>query len=124
MPVVSAPASPTHEAGGNRFTSLATPSLGASETSVWRVEVAPGTSPVPHQVTREEIFVVTAGRARVRIGADRHEAGPGDAVIVPAHTEFELANGGDEPLRALCCLPAGGQALLPGGEPFTPPWAR
>ena len=42
MPVLSAPASPTHELPHARFTSLATPSRGTSETSVWRVEIAPG----------------------------------------------------------------------------------
>ena len=28
-----------------------------------------------------------------------------------------------EPLVAYCCFPTDGQAFLPGGEPFTPPWA-
>ena len=36
---------------------------------------------------------------------------------------FALAPVGAEPLRALCCLPVGAQARMPGGEPFTPPWA-
>jgi quercetin dioxygenase-like cupin family protein len=123
MPLVHAPAA-VHEAGTNRFTSLATPSLGAAETSVWRVEIAPGTEPTPHEVTREEIFVITAGRAEVRIGSERHAAAAGDVVIVPPHTRFSIGNAGDERLQVICCQPVGGQARLPGGEPFTPPWAR
>jgi hypothetical protein len=43
---------------------------------------------------------------------------------VPPGVPFALAPAGDEPLRALCCLPIGGQAQLADGEPFTPPWAR
>lgn len=67
--------------------------------------------------------MVLAGRAAVRIGDQEQEAGPGDAIVVPPDTPFALAAAGDETLRALCCLPVGGQARLRGGEPFVPPWA-
>src|SRR3954451_19515343 len=59
--VIPAPSAPTHELAGARFTSLATPSRGSSDTSVWLVEIAPGTAGRPHQLTREEVFVVLAG---------------------------------------------------------------
>ena len=48
----------------------------------------------------------------------------GDAIVVPAGPEFELVNAGAGPLRLLCCLPVGGQARLPDGSTFTPPWAQ
>jgi mannose-6-phosphate isomerase-like protein (cupin superfamily) len=123
MPVVPCSSAPTHELGGTRFTSLATPSRGSSDTSVWRVEIAPGTPGTPHQVTREEVFVVLEGRAEVRLGDAVSSAGPGDAIVVPPGVPFALSPEGDETLRALCCLPVGGQGQLPDGEPFTPPWA-
>ena len=123
MAVLTAPPAPTHDIGGARFTSLATPTRGSTDTSVWLVEVDPGTPATPHVLTREEVFVVLGGRADVRLGDVQHEAGPGDAIVVPAGTPFALAAAGDEPLRALCCLPVGGQARLARGEPFTPPWA-
>jgi quercetin dioxygenase-like cupin family protein len=122
--VVPAPPAPTHELGGARFTSLVTPSRGSSETSVWTVEIAPGTTGAPHRLTREEVFVVLSGRAEVRLDGHVDEAGPGDAVVVPPGVAFALAPAGEEPLRAVCCLPVGGQAQLADGEPFTPPWAR
>ncbi|SRR5579871_5965701 len=124
MPVLTAPGAPTHDLGGTRFTSLATPSRGATDTAVWQVEIAPGTPATPHSLTREEVFVVLEGRAAVRLAADAGEAGPGDAIVVPAGVELELANAGDGPLRMLCCLPIGGQAQLPDGNTFTPPWAQ
>ena len=124
MPVLTAPAAPTHDLGGTRFTSLATPSRGATDTAVWQVEILPGTPAMPHSVTREEVFVVLEGRASVRIAGDASEAGAGDAIVIPAGTEFELANGSDGPLRMLCCLPVGGQARLADGSTFTPPWAQ
>lgn len=123
MPVITAPAGPTHELAGARFTALAAPSRGSAETSVWVVEVDPGGEPATHELTREEVFVVLSGRALVRLGGTVGEAGPGDAIVVPPGVPFALGATGDEPLRAVCCLPVGGQAVLPGGAPFTPPWA-
>ena len=52
-----------------------------------------------------------------------HRVREGDALVVPAGVEFAVAAAGPEPFRAVVCLPVGGQAVLPGGEPFTPPWA-
>jgi mannose-6-phosphate isomerase-like protein (cupin superfamily) len=124
MPVIPAPSSATHELPGARFTALVGPARGARDTSVWRVELAPGATPTPHQVTREEVFVILSGRARITIAGVESEASAGDAVLVPAHTPFSIACAGETPLGALCCLPVGGQAVLPGGEPFTPPWAQ
>ena len=56
-------------------------------------------------------------------GNESHAAA-GDAIVVPADAEFELANAGAGPLQMLCCLPVGGQARLPDGSTFTPPWAE
>lgn len=112
-----------HDLGGSRFISLATPRRGSTETAVWRVEIDPGTPAAPHSLTREEVFVVLAGRADVRIGDYVGSAETGDAIVVPAAVEFELSNASDERLELLCCLPVGGQAVL-GGDTFTPPWAE
>ncbi|WP_232665942.1 cupin domain-containing protein [Pseudonocardia sp. TRM90224] len=123
MAVLTGPTSPTHDIGGARFTSLATPTRGSTDTSVWIVEIDPGTPANPHELTREEVFVVLSGRANVRLGSQELEAAPGDAIVVPPNTPFALAADGDEPLRAMCCMPVGGQARMHDGEPFTPPWA-
>jgi len=124
VPVLTAPTEPTHDIGGTRFTSLATPLRGATRTAVWQVEIDPGTPATPHSLTSEEVFVVLAGTATVRIGDEHGRASAGDAIVVPAGAPFELSNGGDGPLRLLCCLPVGGQARLDDGTTFTPPWAE
>jgi quercetin dioxygenase-like cupin family protein len=125
MPVIHAPKQPTHDLGPTRFTSLATPSKGSGEASVWRVEIEPGTPATPHSLTREEVFVVLQGTAIVRLGDGAAEsAHSGDAVVVPADVRFEIAPLGDESLRMLCWLPVGGQARTDGGAVFTPPWAQ
>ncbi len=124
MPVIHAPAEPTHDLGGTRFTSLATPQRGATDTAVWRVEIAAGTPPTPHSLTREEVFFVLEGTASVCIGDDQDAAVAGDAIVVPAGMSFELSNAGPGRLHLLCCMPVGGQARLADGTVFTPPWAE
>ncbi|MEO7979346.1 MAG: cupin domain-containing protein [Sporichthyaceae bacterium] len=123
MPVITAPEVATHQVGDTRFTALATPSRGSRRTSVWQVELPAGEPATPHRLTDEEIFVVLAGTAQVEIDGEPSTAMSGDAIVVPPGVPFSLANGGADTLRLLCCLPVGGQAQLPGGEPFTPPWA-
>src|SRR3954447_23618479 len=104
MAVLSAPPAPTHELGGARFTSLATPSRGSSDTSVWLVEIGPGTPATPHQLTREEVFVVLDGHAEVRLGGEVSLAAAGDAIVVPAGGPLALA-------------PAGGGRVAPRRSP-------
>ena len=124
MGVLTAPVVPTHSIRGARFTSLATPTRGSTDTSVWMVEIDPGAPVNPHVLTRQEVFVVLAGTATVRIDGQQQIAAIGDAIVVPAGATFELSAVGSEPIRALCCLPVGGRArLLAGGDEFTPPWA-
>ncbi len=124
MPVLSAPSAPTHDLGGSTFTSLATPSRGSQDTSVWTVTITPGTPAVPHTLTREEVFVVLAGTARVRLDGELGTAATGDAIVVPPGVPFELANESDEMLRLLCCMPVGGEARLADGTVMTPPWSQ
>jgi quercetin dioxygenase-like cupin family protein len=109
---------------GTRFWPLAAPSTGSKEASVWRVELAPATAPVPHELTREEILVILRGTARATLDGVVEELAPGAAIVVPAHTPFSLAAVGREPVVALAYLPVGGQAKVGDGEPFTPPWAQ
>lgn len=123
MTVITGADAPSHEMNGVTFTALASPRRGSAETSVWRIEVPPGTPAAPHEMTREEILVVTAGRADVQLGDARFAAAVGDTIVVPPATTFVLANAGDEPLQAIVCLPVGGQASL-DGQTFTPPWAE
>ena len=124
VPVIPAPAAPTHELGPTRFTSLATPSRGSTASAVWQVEIAPGTPATPHSLTSEEVFVVLDGMATVRLGDDDETAGPGDAIAVPPGVRFAIAPAGDVALRMLCCMPVGGQACTDDGAVFTPPWAE
>jgi quercetin dioxygenase-like cupin family protein len=123
MPVIPAPGASTHELPHARFYSLATPSRGSRETSVWRVQLSASLATPPHRLTREEIFVVLSGSLRVELGGVVSQAQAGDAIVVPKDTDVALSCISDG-AEVLCCLPVGGQAQLQDGQLFTPPWAE
>jgi hypothetical protein len=52
-----------------------------------------------------------------------HPIHAGDALIVPAHVSFALANPSSEAFEAVVTLPVGGQAVTKEAT-FTPPWAE
>ena len=51
----------------------------------------------------EEIYYITHGTGRIRIGAEVREVVPGDAIAIPPGMRHKLWNTGPEPLRLLCC---------------------
>ena len=51
----------------------------------------------------EEIYFITAGRGRMRIGDDLAEVKAGDAIAIPPGRKHKLWNTGDGPLTLLCC---------------------
>ncbi len=122
MPTFTNDQCPRHGIEGTHFTTLATPTHGNADVRVWHVEIQPGTRAVPHAVTRSEVFVVQDGEALVTIDGTATVVRANDVLIVPAETPFTLQVQGDTPFRAIVCFPLDGQAVLPGKEPFTPPW--
>jgi quercetin dioxygenase-like cupin family protein len=124
MPVITAADARSFALPGLAVLGLAAPSRGARETAVWRLTLEPGALGAAHTLDREEVFVALAGAARASIGDAEHEVGAGEALVVPAGVEFSLANPYEEPFEAVVAFPVGGRATMPGGEPFTPPWAE
>jgi quercetin dioxygenase-like cupin family protein len=122
MPIIKSASAPRFDLEGLTVHGLAAPSRGSSETCVWRLALAPQTNGAPHSVSREEIFVVIAGRATATLAGATHELAPGDALIVPANETFALANPHAERFEAIAVLPVGGLAAFPAGAPFAPPW--
>ena len=124
MPHIAKDTAPTFTIPGLTVTGFASPSRGATETSVWMLELSPGTPGTPHTIDREEIFVALAGRATATIAGREQPITAGEALIVPAGEPFALANPHDEPFCAVAAMPVGGRAAFPDGEPFVPPWAE
>ena len=97
MPIVKSADAPQFDLPGVKFTALAAPSRGSSENAAWRISLAAHTPGAPHQLTREEIFVAISGSAEAAIGPERFDVAAGDAIVVPAFTDFALSNKGDVP---------------------------
>jgi len=55
----------------------------------------------------EEIYFITHGQGRIRIGDEVREVGVGDAVGIAPGLRHKLWNTGPEPLRLLCCCVPG-----------------
>jgi mannose-6-phosphate isomerase-like protein (cupin superfamily) len=51
----------------------------------------------------EEIYYITHGTGRIRIGDEVREVGPGDAIAIPPGSRHKLWNTGTGVLRLLCC---------------------
>lgn len=67
-----------------------------------RLEV--GASTQEHYHTRtEEIYFITHGVGRIRIGEEIRTIGVNDAIAIPPGQRHKLWNTGTEPLRVLCC---------------------
>jgi mannose-6-phosphate isomerase-like protein (cupin superfamily) len=124
MPIVHAENAPSFTLPGLTVRGLAAPSRGSSETSAWRLSIAPGAPGVPHSVDREELFLALGGTAIATLGEERLELCAGDVLIVPAGQVFSLANPGAVAFEAIAVAPVGVRARLPGGEPFAPPWTE
>jgi len=90
VPHITKDAAPTFTIPGLTVTGLAAPSRGATETSVWTLEIAPETPGTPHSVDREEVFVALAGRAAVELAGRELALEAGDALIVPAGETFAI----------------------------------
>ncbi len=124
MPVITATDARSFALPGLTVLGLASPSRGASETAVWRLTLAPGAPGAAHSVDREEVFVALAGAAQATVDGRVQRVVAGEALVVPPGVEFSLANPHEEDFEAVVAFPVGGRATMPGGEPFTPPWAE
>ena len=51
----------------------------------------------------EEIYYITHGTGKIRIGNETRDVKVGDAIAIPPGQKHKLWNTGDEALRLLCC---------------------
>ena len=55
----------------------------------------------------EEIYYITHGTGRMKLGHEERDVRPGDAIAIPPGQAHKLWNTGDAPLRLLCCCAPG-----------------
>jgi mannose-6-phosphate isomerase-like protein (cupin superfamily) len=72
--------------------------------SLAEARLQPGQSTDEHYHAKsEEIYYITHGSGRMRIGTELREVAVGDAIAIPPGQRHKLCNTGAEPLRLLCC---------------------
>lgn len=72
--------------------------------SLAEARLAPGASTQEHyHVRTEEIYFITSGTGRMRLGAEERDVAPGDAIAIPPGHRHKLTNTGTDTLTLLCC---------------------
>lgn len=51
----------------------------------------------------EELYLLTAGAGRIKLGDEVRDVRAGDCIVIPPGTPHKLWNTGTEPLTLLCC---------------------
>ena len=72
--------------------------------SLAEARLKPGASTQEHyHIQTEEIYYITHGGGRMRIGNESRDVKAGDAIAIPPGERHKLWNTGTEVLRLLCC---------------------
>lgn len=72
--------------------------------SLAEARLPPGGRTTPHYHPQtEEIYYILEGTARMTIGEETSEVGPGDAIAIPPGAVHTITNTGDITLKFLCC---------------------
>ena len=123
MTIIREQDAPRFGQDGVEVTGLASPSRGCDTVSAWRVLLAPGAASPEHTLTSDEAFVALRGSARVELDGESDELKAGDCLVVAPERRFTIRNDSEEPFEAVCCMAAGGRAVVAGQGAFVPPWA-
>lgn len=124
MPVIRSTEGTPHDVEGTTFTAYANSNTGAAHLSAWSTRVPAGQPGLPHRVSREEIFLVTAGTPRFTIDDETTETTPGDVVVTPAGSMLTIEALGDQDSTIWVTTTLGLTVKLPDGAEFPPPWAQ
>jgi mannose-6-phosphate isomerase-like protein (cupin superfamily) len=68
------------------------------ELSITWVDVEPGSEQKPHSHDPQQVYVITRGEGRMRVGDDEREVSAGQMVFIPPNTEHGIVNTGEETL--------------------------
>ncbi|MEA2295781.1 MAG: hypothetical protein QOE86_3420 [Solirubrobacteraceae bacterium] len=112
---------PRYETPNAVMRTLAAPSIGASELSMWEVVMRAGQRGPAHEVDREQVWTVLDGELRVEAGGEELTVRAGDALRLPAGVSRRIAAAADT--RAVVASGAGPRVTTPDGGTRPLPWA-
>jgi mannose-6-phosphate isomerase-like protein (cupin superfamily) len=123
MTIITEQDAPRFGQDGVEVTGLASPSRGCATVSAWRIVLRPGAGSPEHALTSDEAFVALRGTATIVLDGERSVLPAGACLVVEPGRAFTIRNDGSEPFEAVCCMAAGGEAIVEGEGSFVPPWA-
>jgi mannose-6-phosphate isomerase-like protein (cupin superfamily) len=68
------------------------------ELSITWVDVEPGGEQKPHSHGPQQVYVITRGAGRMRVGEEEREVREGQMVFIPPETEHGIVNTGNDVL--------------------------
>lgn len=89
-----------------------------------RQQQAPGGHNPFHSHNCEEVMLQQRGTVAVTVDETLVELGPGDLLIIPAHSKHQIVNTGTEAAEWLLIWPAGARFFSAEGDEIEPAWAR
>jgi quercetin dioxygenase-like cupin family protein len=125
MPVIRTADHRSAETPSGTMTTLASPTLGAAERPLWRVDVIPGAPAGPlHVINVEQIWTFTAGGAEVELEGETFQIQAGDTIVVPGDAERRVTGDPERGFTAIVTSAAGARAwVVPkDGDGVVPPW--
>lgn len=81
------------------------PKDGARNFAIRYFEIEPGGQSSFDRHPHDHGIYILKGKARVLIGWETHEVGPGDVVYIAPDEQHQFESIGDEPLGFLCVVP-------------------
>lgn len=118
------PAARTLDTPAASMRTYASPSADSvADVSVWRTEMAPGTSGPVHVIDTDHVVVVLEGVLTAEVAGTTVEAHAGDCVVLPHGAERRLI-AGPSGLVTLTAAQPGSTARAGDAEPVRVPWAN
>lgn len=82
------------------------PTDGAHNFAMRYFEIPPGGQSSFEHHLHDQGVMIMKGRARVLLGWEIYEVGPGDVIYIPQHEQHQFESISDEPLGFLCVIPS------------------
>lgn len=103
------------------MTTLASPTLGGAESSLWLVEMPPEQEGPEHAFAGEILWAITSGSGRVRVAGADHPLAAGDTLVLPPG-EIRQFTAGPTGFTAVVTVREGEATLADGTSAGVPPW--
>ena len=103
------------------MTTLASPTLGGAESSLWLVEMPAGIQGPEHSFAGEVLWSITAGSARVLVDGVEHPLEAGDTIVIPAG-ELRQFTAGATGFSGVVTVRDGEVTRGDGQSAGVPPW--